>query len=132
MIKENCLDEIIRSRGQRNPVIRRLMIYIRVRGSEPQGFVFDPEAGIRIGRDPMRNEICIRDGLVSASHCCIYLQKGRPVIRDYQSTNGTWIRRGMHRMRPVEGTGSLMSGDVLRVGDTKMDVKFFVFDMMDL
>ena len=131
MIKENTLDEIILSRGQRRPVTRRMMIYIRVAASSPQGFVFDPEKGIRIGRDPDRTEICIRDKRVSATHCCLCLHRGTPVVQDFHSSNGTWIRRFLRKKR-VQGSAPVQSGDRLYVGDTKLEITFFFFDMMDL
>lgn len=78
MIKENCLNKIIQNRGQRRQTVTdKLMIYISISGKSRQGFVFDPENGIRIGRNIEENEICIRDALVSSSHCNIYLYQGR-------------------------------------------------------
>lgn len=60
MIKENCLNKIIQNRGQRRQTVTdKLMIYISISGKSRQGFVFDPENGIRIGRNIEENEICI-------------------------------------------------------------------------
>ena len=76
MIKENCLNKIIQNRGQRRQTVTdKLMIYISISGKSRQGFVFDPENGIRIGRNIEENEICIRDALVSSSHCNIYQER---------------------------------------------------------
>lgn len=133
MIKENCLDEVIATKGARRTAAKKTMIYLRVHEQQTQGFVFDPVKGIRIGRDPVRNEICIRDAKVSAAHCCIYVNAGRPIVQDYRSSNGTWHKRGrFHRFRRIRDACPLKSGDCLRVGDTRIEVQFFNFDMMQL
>ena len=65
MIKENCLNKIIQNRGQRRQTVTdKLMIYISISGKSRQGFVFDPENGIRIGRNIEENEICIQAVIV--------------------------------------------------------------------
>lgn len=131
MLKEDCLDQIIQSHGKKRRGSGKIMIYLRVSGGEKQGFVFDPEKGIRIGRIQEGNEICIRDMRVSACHCCIYLYQGEPVIQDFNSSNGTWVKRGM-RKHMVEGTERIFSGDKLMIGSTKLGIQFFQFDMTQL
>lgn len=131
MIKENMLDEIIQTRDRCSQPSGKVMLCIRIAGKKKQGFVFDPVKGIRIGRDPQRNEVCIRDIRVSGSHCSIYIQNGRIVLQDFHSSNGTWIRRGLRRHR-ASGTEEIRSGDRVQVGDTTMEITLFVFDMMDL
>lgn len=131
MIRENCLDEVILSRGKKHAAGDKIMIYIKTAGKQKQGFVFDPQKGIRIGRSPEGNEICIRDSLVSASHCCIYLYQGQPVVQDFNSSNGTWIKRGFGSHR-VNGTERILSGDRLIIGESQFKLLFFTFDMMRL
>ena len=133
MIKENCLNKIIQNRGQRRQTVTdKLMIYISISGKSRQGFVFDPENGIRIGRNIEENEICIRDALVSSSHCNIYLYQGKPIIQDFNSANGTFIKRGLFDKHPVDGWEYIYSGDTLLIGDTSITIKFFLFDIMRL
>lgn len=131
MIKESCLDAVIASRGSRRPAGEKLMLYITVSGRPRGRFVFDPEKGVRIGRSPEGNDICIRDAEVSAVHCCIYLYQGQPVVQDFNSSNGTWIKRGL-RKEMAEGVEQIYSGDTVVVGHTKFKIRFFRFDMMRL
>ena len=131
MIKENLLDEFILNQGHVSGQSSKIMLCIHVRGKSRQRLVFDPQKGVRIGRDPQNNEICIRNSQVSASHCGLYMLDSKPVVQDYHSANGTWIRRGMQKLR-VEGTAGLQSGDTLLIGDTRMDICFFEFDLINL
>lgn len=128
MIKENCLNNAIRN--QSAPVYGglKIMVYLKWKDRQKQGFVFDPEQGIRIGRSPGDNEICIRDGAVSGQHCVIFVSGGQLAVQDLNSANGTWIRRGFKK-RAVETAEFLYSGDRLAVGTLKMKVTVFTFDM---
>lgn len=131
MIKENSLNELILSKGTKRTAENKLMICLTTEGKKKQRFIFDPQKGIRIGRDSQGNEICIRNQLVSSSHCCIYLYQGNPIIQDYHSANGTWIRRGWKTYR-VEETAAIFSGDRLLIGDIGLKVRIFMFDMTQL
>lgn len=131
MIKENMLDEIIASHGRTHVPENKLMLYISISGSKKNGFVFDPEKGVRIGRDAQKNEICIRDKHVSAVHCGISHSNGETFVQDFHSSNGTYIKRGIAKQR-VSEAAILRSGDQLLIGDTKLKIELFEFDMMDL
>lgn len=131
MIKESCLDQVILSRGQKIQPDQKIMLYIKTMGKPRQGYVFDPEKTIRIGRDRENSEICIRDNLVSAVHCCIYLYQGQPVVQDFNSSNGTWIKRGMRR-HSVTTAERIFSGDRLLIGNEELKIQFFNFDMTQI
>lgn len=128
MIKENCLNNAIRNQGIRKLGGQKIMVYLKWKDRQKQGFVFDPEMGIRIGRSPGENEICIREAAVSASHCVLFVSQGRLAVQDMHSANGTWIRRGFGR-RAVERAEYLLSGDTLIIGTLKIKVTVFTFDM---
>lgn len=127
IIKENCLDNAIRNRRTEITGGRKLMVCLKWKKGKKQGFVFDPEQRIRIGRDP-GNDICIREREVSSQHCEIYLYDGRPAIQDLRSANGTWVFRGL-RKHPVQGAEYLYAGDSILVGSLKIKITIFWFDM---
>ena len=131
MIKESCLDAVIASRGSRRAAGKKLMLYLTTSGRPRGRFVFDPEKGVRVGRNRAGNDICIQDAEVSAVHCCVYLYQDRPVVQDFNSSNGTWIKRGMKK-HAVRGAEYIFSGDSLLVGHTKLKIHFFELDMIQL
>lgn len=128
VVKEECLNNAIRSYSERQRGRKKPMLYLKWKDGEKQGFVFDPEHSVRIGRDPRNNEICIREGEVSSSHCVLYLYQGNVFLKDLNSSNGTWIRQGLFRRR-VQGVCPVYSGDKIIVGDITIRVAIFIFDM---
>lgn len=128
MIKENCLNNAIRNQSVPAYGGLKVMVYLKWKDRQKQGFVFDPEHGIRIGRSPGENEICIRDGAVSGQHCVLFVSGGRLAVQDLNSANGTWIQRGFWK-HAVETAEFLCSGDRLAVGTLKIQVTVFTFDM---
>ncbi|GBC88799.1 Putative serine protease HtrA [bacterium HR13] len=50
-----------------------------------------PSQGIKIGRDPSKNNIVIRDDRVSREHAWIGLVGNQVVVRDLNSANGTFV-----------------------------------------
>lgn len=128
MMKEDCLNNAIRN--QYAPIYggRKVMVYLKWKDRQKQGFVFNPELGIRIGRSPGENEVCIRAGEVSASHCLLFLSQGQLAVQDLHSANGTWVKRGL-RKHAVNGAEYLFSGDRLIVGTLDIRVTVFTFDM---
>ncbi len=131
MIKENCLNEALKNKPLREMGGRRIMVYLEWKDQEAYGFVFDPAYGIRIGRDPNKNEICIRQNIISSSHCKLYLANGGLAIQDYGSINGTFVRHGLWKHR-VNGSEYLYSGDRILVGNLKIKVTIFTFDMSNI
>jgi hypothetical protein len=67
----------------------------------------------RIGRSD-EGEIVLVDPSVSRTHAVLEVQRGRAVVRDLESTNGTFVNG--RRVR----TQILRDGDELRFGNTKM------------
>lgn len=128
VIKEECLNNAIRNRNEKIQSGQKLMLYLKWKDSEKQGYVFDPERTIRIGRVPEKNDICIREDTVSSQHCVLYLYQGGIFLKDLNSRNGTWIKQGI-RKRQMQGTEPVFSGDSIIVGNLAIKVTIFTFDM---
>lgn len=86
-----------------------------------QGFndqVLELRLGInRIGRAP-GNDFVIEHPTISARHCEIDLGEDGLQVRDYDSTNGTFVAE-----RPVNDRATLWAGQVLRLGDVELFVE---------
>lgn len=128
MIKEVCLANALKNQAPRESVGQKIMVYLKWKDKKKQGYVFDPQQGIRIGRTPGMNEICIREQMVSGQHCVLYISENRLAVQDLNSANGTWICRGLKK-HPVRGAEYLFTGDKLMVGGLKITVTIFTFDM---
>ena len=50
VIKEECLNNAIRNQNEKIRNGQKLMLYLKWKDSEKQGYVFDPEKPVRIGR----------------------------------------------------------------------------------
>ncbi len=61
------------------------------------------------------NTFAIPDGSVSSHHCEIILRGGSVVVRDLNSTNGTFINGAQ-----VTGEGVVKPGQILRLGQIEM------------
>ena len=104
------------------------MLYLKWKDTQSQGYVFALENGVRIGRTPKENEICIRKDSVSGKHCVLYACNNRVAIQDLNSVNGTWIQRGLKK-HEVQQMEYICDGDVLLIGGYKIKITIFVFDM---
>lgn len=128
MIKEICLTNALKNQMQKEAVGQKIMIYLKWKDGEKQGYVFEPQQGVRIGRTPYVNEICIKNENVSGQHCMLYVSEGILAIRDLNSTNGTWVKRGLGKHR-VQAAEYLFNGDKVSIGNLKITVIIFTFDM---
>lgn len=63
-----------------------------------------------IGRDPQCN-LRPASALISKRHCALLVKSGQVFVRDFDSTNGTFINDV-----PVKGEAALQHDDVLKVG----------------
>lgn len=70
----------------------------------------------RFGRSS-ENDFQIEHPTVSARHCDVLLRDGELLVRDCNSTNGTFVGGD-----PVE-EGTLVTGQILRLGDVEMLVE---------
>lgn len=127
IIKEDLLDQAITNSRPRAYSGQKVMICLKWKGSK-EGYVFDPEKGVRIGRQVEGNELCIREIRVSSFHCRIFLMEGQPVVQDLNSSNGTWIKRGLSKKEVTE-VSPIFTGDTLIIGSVKLKIILFCFDM---
>jgi pSer/pThr/pTyr-binding forkhead associated (FHA) protein len=70
-----------------------------------------------IGRDPQCN-LRPASALISKRHCAILIKNGQVFVRDFDSTNGTFINDN-----PVKGELPLHHDDVLKVGPLAFKVQ---------
>ena len=63
-----------------------------------------------IGRDPQCN-LRPASALISKRHCALLVKSGQVFVRDFDSTNGTFINE-----KPVKGEAPLQHEDELKVG----------------
>jgi pSer/pThr/pTyr-binding forkhead associated (FHA) protein len=63
-----------------------------------------------IGRDPQCH-LRPLSPLISKRHCAVLLRDGKAYIRDFDSTNGTFLND-----KPVKGQSEVFDGDKLRLG----------------
>ncbi len=117
---------------QHRPDHKKLMLYIKTKGSgKKQRYVFDPEEGVYIGRCSEKSNIYINDAMVSQEHCGIFLNNDNVYINDFNSSNGTIVRRGPFRKYNISGGRRLVlkSGDEIEAGSARLKVILFYFDM---
>lgn len=127
VLKEKYLEQAIRIQKQDRYPENKTMVFLSWKDSGKNGYVFDAEQTIKIGRDPERNDLCIRDRTVSEQHCMLFLYENRLVVQDLDSTNGTYVKKGMFQHR-VSQTEFLSSGDSLIFPGYKIRVEVFPFD----
>ncbi len=70
---------------------------------------------LKVGRQP-ENHICLRDPKVSRFHALIRVKGSCLIIKDLQSTNGTFVNNAKIRRH------KLHTGDLIKVGDTLLQV----------
>jgi pSer/pThr/pTyr-binding forkhead associated (FHA) protein len=70
-----------------------------------------------IGRDPQCH-LRPASSLISKRHCAVLRRAGKAYLRDFDSTNGTFLND-----EPVKGEVELSHGDRLRVGPLLFEVK---------
>ena len=63
-----------------------------------------------IGRDPKCN-LRPASAMISKEHCALLVKDGKVFLRDFDSTNGTFVND-----KPVKGSVALANNDILKVG----------------
>ena len=69
-----------------------------------------------IGRDPECN-LRPASAMISKRHCAVLVKDGQVSLRDFDSTNGTFINE-----EPVKGEVPLKNGDIIKVGPLSFKV----------
>lgn len=70
-----------------------------------------------IGRDPQCH-LRPASAVISKRHCAVLVKGERAFIRDFESTNGTFVNE-----EPVKGERELHNGDALKVGPLLFNVR---------
>src|SRR5437867_11833894 len=63
-----------------------------------------------IGRDPQCN-LRPASAVISKRHCALLTKGGKVFVRDFDSTNGTFINE-----KPIKGEAELKNEDVMKIG----------------
>ena len=94
------------------------MYRLRFFGGEHDGetYPIDKTRGAIIGRSPT-NTVYVRDKNVSRVHCQITVTDRGPVVRDLQSTNGTFVNGQHVTEKPLN------PGDEVRIGLTNFRIE---------
>ena len=127
LLREGQLDNAI-SRDLAQDLGRiRPVLEISWKDDTKRSFLFDPSNPIRIGKDPARNNICLRNETVGSEHCILVMYHGALTLQDLKSRNGTYIKRGFRRYR-VEGRVYVQNRDRIEVGGLSMKLNLFMYD----
>ncbi|MGH7172798.1 MAG: FHA domain-containing protein [Gemmataceae bacterium] len=70
-----------------------------------------------VGRDP-QCQLRPASAMISKRHCAILQREGKAFVRDFDSTNGTFVNN-----EPVKGEIELHNGDQLKIGPLLFEVR---------
>lgn len=130
MVREEYLTASLRSFDEQEYISAVIpMIYLKLCGhKQKQGYVFDPEKEITIGRDKNNNSIWVPFSTVSMRHCTICLYEGNVYLRDDNSANGTIVKKGFHNYHVINNEYiELETKDKITVGEAVFRVTIFYF-----
>ena len=133
MVKEDYLTQSILNRNMdSNYLEQKKMICIKFCNSKSkQGYVFNPEKGVQIGRDKNSNSICIPNSVVSQVHCRILSTQNQIYIQDLNSTNGFTVKRRLSKYPISNGeTMFLENKDKILIGNAILEINIFDFEML--
>lgn len=133
MVKEEYLTDSLKnvSGSEYHPTVIP-MLYLKLCSAKPkQGYVFNPENEITIGRDKNSNSIWIPFPMVSMKHCSIVCDSGRIYLKDSGSANGTIVQKGLKKylISNYEFI-ELESKDKIIISDAVFKVAIFYFNTM--
>ena len=101
-------------------------VYVRLVRPNEQPVVYEVASQLSIGRSPA-NQACIDgDPYISMRHCVIEKCGGQYVLRDLQSSNGTYLN-GQNVLKVV-----LKDRDCIGVGRSRLDFSFSLDDTKSL
>ncbi|WP_455718436.1 FHA domain-containing protein [Anaerosporobacter sp.] len=89
-------------------------------------YIFNPEKVITFGRNPKTSDVCLRDPIVSGTHCTIFKSQNEVWIKDMGSSNGTIVKRKGNRcVLGNEEAIELKNKDIFQIGEISFRVKLF-------
>lgn len=108
---------------------QNLFLYLEIRDTRPRvRYIYDLSSPVFLGRRKGKNQICIRDRMVSRYQGRIWSENGRVYYADEADAgNPVVIRRGLWsiKLQPEERI-RLKTGDSLIAGTVKMRIRLFV------
>ena len=109
-----------------NSVIEQPKVYVRLVRPNEQPVVYEVDSQLSIGRSHT-NKACLGDDpYVSMRHCVIEKRGAQYVLRDLQSSNGTYLN-GQSVLKVV-----LKDRDCIGVGRSRLDFSFSLDDALAL
>lgn len=127
LLRESQLNNAISREYGPDQGRQRFILELSWKDEAQRTYLFDPSTPVRIGRDPEKNQLCIRRDTVSSEHCLLVIYKGALTVQDLNSSNGTFIKRRHSRYR-VSGRVYVKNGDRLEIGGLSIKVNCFLFD----
>lgn len=134
LLKEEYLTSSLRKSdiNKRARAEELVMVYLKIQSSSQKlRYVFNPEKPITIGRDQVCNTIAIPYPTISINHGKIYLTQNQVCYQDLNSSNGTYIQRGMQRYYIESGAGLLLENkDKIIFENVEIKVILFNFEII--
>ena len=127
LIKQQQLVNAIDMKSAQNAGGNRLILILTWKDDKKREFVFDPASGVKIGRAIEKNQICVPIGTVSGEHCMIFSNGDNLYVKDLNSANGTYIKRGF-KVYKVNDCVSCYDNDTIVVGNIGFKVRSFYMD----
>lgn len=127
LLKERQLRDAIdmNRRGEANR--NHMVLVVTWKDDKKRKFVFDPASGVRIGRGRDENQICVPLDTVSTKHCMIFSNGDYLYVKDLNSANGTFLKRGFKTYR-VRDCEMCRDNDKIIVGGIAFQVRTFWID----
>jgi pSer/pThr/pTyr-binding forkhead associated (FHA) protein len=66
-------------------------------------------------------DMCVKSNQISVHHCAVLIQDKKAIVRDFDSTNGTFVNETR-----IQGDHELRHGDLLRVATVVLQVRLEV------
>lgn len=118
-----------------NPLVsqqrEQMILIVSWKDDEKRKYIFDPVSGVRIGRDRETNQICVPEGTVSQRQCIIFSNGNSLYVKDLNSANGTYLKRGFTTYK-VQDCQLCKEKDRIIVGGISFKIQTFWVDSMYL
>lgn len=127
LLKERQLQNAIDMNQSRQGQRENMVLVVSWKDDKKREYIFDPARGVQIGRDREANQICVPLDTVSQQHCMIFSNGDFMYVKDLNSANGTFLKRGFKTYR-VYDCELLLDNDKVIVGGISFKVRSFWVD----
>lgn len=127
LLKERQLRNAIDMNKKNGAQREQLILVVSWKDDKKRKFIFDPATGVRIGRGRDENQICVPLDTVSQKHCMIFSNDGYLYVKDLNSANGTYIKRGLKKYL-VRDCQLCRDNDSIIVGGIAFKIRSFWID----